>query len=283
MENIDFFDIEKLRNIFLHTTTSYKFFWMLAILDFAKMKKIEKPIPYDVLTARMIAKAWKPIMQQNLFLGKQDMFLKNILEIILCSPLSKDSLEENIIQQLEKNRKNEWYRKLVKKLTIYVPERLLYPWIGTCTREEAVAMSGKAEKRSLYTLTGNNSIVINRLWREYLETNATFLEGFVYQSLYAYLEKRNRKVKVTPFSLEGKGEKGGYAFNSNASEKNDSTGEYNPFVEEEVVSEKTDSKMENNTYNTYINVLNIRGDCTVLGDLITDNGKKINNVFFKQQ
>ena len=43
------------------------------------------------------------------------------------------------------------------------------------------------------------------------------------------------------------------------------------------------TKMENNTYNTYINVLNIRGDCTVLGDLITDNGKKINNVFLKQQ
>lgn len=175
MENIAFFDIERLRNIFLHTTTSYKFFWMLAILDFAKRKKMEKAIPYDVLT-------------------------------------------------------------------------------------------------------GKDSIVINRLWRDYLEINATFLEGFVYQSLNVYLEKRNVKFTVAYSPFVVKEEKGGYALKGSVSVESTFATEPNQTKEGE---EGTGSKTVNNTFNTYIHELRVGGDLTVLGDLITDNGKKINNVFFK--
>ena len=45
------------------------------------------------------------------------------------------------------------------------------------------------------------------------------------------------------------------------------------------VEEKTSSTTVNNTF---IKELNINGNATVLGDVITDNGKKINNIFFKQ-
>lgn len=268
-------DINKLTKGMQNATTPFMFYWMLAILDFAKRGEIDKPIPYHRLTARMLAKAWGPLMEHGHSLGKQDMISDDIHEIIFCSPLSKCSLEENIIQHLETNKNSKWYKKIVDKLTKYVPERLLYPWIGTCTSAQAVTMSAKKENRCLYALSGKKTIVVNRLWREYLEMNATILEGFVYQHLHIYLEKRNKKQQHS--SANEKGKKGAYTFNNDFSIFNGMAAEPSPL--KKCVEEKTSSTTVNNTF---IKELNINGNATVLGDVITDNGKKINNIFFKQ-
>jgi hypothetical protein len=59
-----------LPGIFRERTNSYKFFWLLALLDASK--DIEDfDIPIREVTVRMIQRAWYPILYFRLHFGKQ--------------------------------------------------------------------------------------------------------------------------------------------------------------------------------------------------------------------
>jgi hypothetical protein len=67
--------IAALANSFEHVTTSYKFYWFLALLESVN-ENDERVFEIDSLLARMIAHAWYVVNDLRLSLGDNDQ-LKN--------------------------------------------------------------------------------------------------------------------------------------------------------------------------------------------------------------
>lgn len=183
-------DIERFSHIFDNTTSTYKFYWMLSILDVANEGRVHGAIGFDELVARMISKAWWPLKHGFFSFGECDALIKRIDLLILCSPLNMASMEDRIRQYLINNRNAKLVQQIVKDMTKYVPYRLLYPWIGACKNSEAVAMSKSTNIRALYSIV-ENTIVINPCWRSFLVDYNYILKGFTLNHLYRFLERKN--------------------------------------------------------------------------------------------
>ena len=75
-------NLDLLGNVFEHTTTSYKFYWALSLLDIVQDKRSICAI--HEVTIGMLARAWNT-EREGKFLGKQDKLqerIENIKEIL---------------------------------------------------------------------------------------------------------------------------------------------------------------------------------------------------------
>ena len=70
-------DVRQLENIFDDMTNSYKIFWFLGVFEEIILNK-KKEISFKEVVARMIVKAWYPLLNYNLNFGAQDQMAKNI-------------------------------------------------------------------------------------------------------------------------------------------------------------------------------------------------------------
>lgn len=190
MNNLNNNDVKKLSQIFDNTSTTYKFYWMLGLLDAVSIGKAHQPITFNEMVARMLGKAWQPLLQGRLSFGKCDNLLHHITHIIMLSPLNMDSLEDKVICYMMSNPKSILVNNVVKKLTNYVPYRFLYPWIGTCNNSTAEILSREEKRRCIYYIEGD-TIKINPIWIDYLTTHRTIIERFTKYSLSCFLAKRN--------------------------------------------------------------------------------------------
>lgn len=190
MTEIGTADIDRLSHIFDNTTATYKFYWMLALLDVVREGKAHQPVSYIEMVARMVGKAWQPLMYGEFSFGKCDSLICRINELIVCSPLHVDSMEEMVKCYIIANSRSQIVSEIVKKLTKYVPTRFLYPWIGTCTDSQAETLSAEADTRCLYSIKGR-TLIVNDLWMKYLTEQNYILEGFTFHHLYRFIEKRN--------------------------------------------------------------------------------------------
>jgi hypothetical protein len=89
--------IAALANSFEHVTTSYKFYWFLALLESVN-ENDERVFEIDSLLARMIAHAWYVVNDLRLSLGDNDQLKKLIDLLIKNSSLDIDSSRDCIIQ-----------------------------------------------------------------------------------------------------------------------------------------------------------------------------------------
>lgn len=163
---------------------------MLSLLDVVRQGRAYQAISYTEMVARMVSKAWQPLMMGNFSFGKCDALLDRVKEIIVHSPLCINSYEERVYCYIMANKDTELVKEIVMKLTKYVPARFLYPWIGTCTNSEAHVMSLVVEKRCLYSIDGKY-VHLNPLWIKYLAEQNYILECFAYHNLNCFLEQRN--------------------------------------------------------------------------------------------
>ena len=62
--------VSKLSSCFRNTSATYKFYWLLAIIESIEAGK--EMIPKNVLYARMIANAWYTVNYFPVSFGKQD-------------------------------------------------------------------------------------------------------------------------------------------------------------------------------------------------------------------
>lgn len=106
MNNLNNDDVKKLSQIFDNTSTTYKFYWMLGLLDAVSIGKAHQPITFNEMVARMLGKAWQPLLQGRLSFGKCDNLLHHITHIIMLSPLNMDSLEDKVICYMMSNPKS---------------------------------------------------------------------------------------------------------------------------------------------------------------------------------
>jgi len=210
-------DVGILAQLLDDTTTSYKFFFFLALL--ARVERageggeaaLDRPIPLRELAVDMALGAWYPHGFCRLSLGSRDM-LQEAVDAVEWGPIRGSWIlaggeEWRRLRALCESRID------AASLMRFVPYRLIRPFFAAETRgladhkvNEAVArLAGELlqERRPLYCFTDDRgSIILQNDWVEYLGRNAPILRGWARFKLAEYLQARNPNVAGIVDKLE---------------------------------------------------------------------------------
>ena len=186
-----------MNRVFDDTTATYKFYWLLSLLDLHVYGQKNEMQALEVV-ARMIAYAWYPIEYFKLSFGKRDSMAMIIPEIAKLTGITvDDKLEDKsnvITESVISDRK---VRNIAKKLMYNVPYWFQAPWIKTGNVVEMKRRSQTLENDCLYSLTGSGeslTVAINPKWSKYLNTNYEILRDFTLWNLTLFLQAKNPNV-----------------------------------------------------------------------------------------
>jgi len=202
--------IDRLAAIFGNTTNSYKFYWLLSILECVKDNQLTV-IPIDHLIARMIANVWYPVHYFKLSFGKQDQISSIVLSIRSEILLSADASKSEIVAAVTQYMKNgSALAKAISALKTYVPYRFLRPFFDSQLRGVVDwkvnrliwEMAGQAFNdpaapclyRYVQTAENGESIEIHQRWLAYLQVNLPIVMGYCLWNLVGYLQRNNPNV-----------------------------------------------------------------------------------------
>ncbi len=87
--------VTKLAASFANTSATYKFYWLLAIIESVEQR--EQHIPKRKLFARMIANAWYTVNYFKVSFGKQDLIQDAVKEILKTEKLTIDIKKSDLI------------------------------------------------------------------------------------------------------------------------------------------------------------------------------------------
>lgn len=190
-------NVSVLSRIFGKTTTAYKFYWFVAMLDIVVRERKTK-ISFWELIAAIIAESWYPIHYFKISFGKfESLFLQSMsIQKDLQIPIDTDKIKikSQLIENLDDTKK--YLRIFIKN----VPYRFLSPWIKYTYDADVVAKSQNFANDCLYAIY-DDEIVINPIWVDYLTENYVILRDFAFWNLTEYLQKRNPNVPNLPSKL----------------------------------------------------------------------------------
>ncbi|MBO0360886.1 hypothetical protein J0X19_23200 [Hymenobacter sp. BT186] len=176
-------DIAKLTAVFGDTTNSYKFYWLLAILESLEISSNNR-VTLRELSLLMMAGVWYPLDYFKLSFGKQDGF-KPIADTI-SSYLTVDNrpTAPSLLAQLKLSLSStelEMLYKQVGELLRWVPYRFIRPFFASETRglpehkvNGRIAELAATSARAPYRLT-NGAIEIHDAWADYLRSHSSIL------------------------------------------------------------------------------------------------------------
>lgn len=190
--------IEKLISVFNSTTASYKFYWLISIVELVEKGMVE--IPKSTIYARMIANSWFTINYFKVSFGKSDQLQTLVRDLIALEPGLKIDSSKSSVQDILEFTPNKTAKQLLNKLGNNVPHWFLSAWFPKQTKVEIYAKSQQFENECLYALN-NESILINPLWLDFLKFNAKLIKDFCYWNLSLYLQVRNPNVPDIPNKL----------------------------------------------------------------------------------
>lgn len=190
----DIFRSSKLGQVFDSTSASYKFFWLLGILDLLA-ETDSRILDITEIQTRMVSRAFTPVAYFRLSLGKQDN-LQKIIRVI-----EKNGLPINA-KRLEIESAARLHPKLLKCLGELVPTRFLSPWISrksnvrsskltTAMAKQALASQSDTEPAPYSVDVKSNKIQIHPIWAKFLLENKVAIEDFTKLRLVRFLESRN--------------------------------------------------------------------------------------------
>ena len=189
--------IDKLSAVFGSTVATYKFYWLLAIVELVEegATHIEKRKVF----ARMIANSWYTINYFHLSFGKQDLLQIAVETILKSENLTIDLEKRKVIEVLELSQNIETIKQL-KHFNNNVPHWFLSPWFPKAGKAEIYKKSLNLENGCPYSLVGSE-IIVNPIWINYLQTNSLILKHFCYWNLALFLQRRNPSVPDIPNKL----------------------------------------------------------------------------------
>lgn len=198
--NLPFSDnlpINKLASTFANTSATYKFYWLIAIIEL--VENGQTSIKKRDVFSRMISNSWYTINYFKLSFGKQDKF-QIAVENILNSEDLKIDANKNDINICLGNSKNRETINQLEHFNLNVPHRFLSSWFpklkdenNSDYKKRIYLSSQKFENNCLYGLH-NDFIEINPVWINYLKSNAKILKDFCYWNLSLFLQTRNPNV-----------------------------------------------------------------------------------------
>lgn len=189
--------IEKLGRVFDKTTATYKFYWLISILDLFVLKNKEKMSVWEIV-AEMMGNAWYPIHYFHLSFGKLDSLDKQVRQLHRATLIPISATKEEVVNAILQNDDMQEMKKIMRVFTQNVPFRFLRPWINTSDNPDTVRRSQNYENDCLYSLTkdANNDLIItiNPHWYNYLRKNYNILHDFAYWNLVSFIQSRNPNV-----------------------------------------------------------------------------------------
>ena len=189
--------IDKLSAVFGNTVATYKFYWLLAIIELVEEGEIQ--IAKRKIFSRMIANSWYTINYFHLSFGKQDLLQIAVETILKSEKLTIDIQKNTIIKVLESSQNIETINQL-NHFNKNVPHWFLSPWFPEAQKAEIYIRSAGLENGCPYSLLGND-IIINPVWINYLQKNSLLLKHFCYWNLALFLQRRNPNVPDIPNKL----------------------------------------------------------------------------------
>jgi len=196
--------VHKLAATLANTSATYKFYWLLAIIDAVENGSFV--IPKKELFARMISGAWYTVNYFHVSFGKQDVIQDAVLEVLSIEKLNIDIKRQDLLRILITSENPKTIRVL-NHFNKNVPHWFLSPWFN----KTAAETDGTYKKRiySESQLFSNevpyalydDHIEINPLWKAYLQSNARILKDFCFWNLALFLQTRNPSVPDIPGKL----------------------------------------------------------------------------------
>lgn len=189
--------VSKLAASFGNTSATYKFYWLLAILELVEEGQVT--IPKRHLFARMIGNAWYTVNYFHVSFGKQDLIQQAVQSILEQERLTID-IKKGLLLPILENSDLKVTQQALYHFNKNVPHWFLSPWFSKVAGENDVAYrkriyssSQAFENDCLYALHDDH-IVINQKWVGYLKANAKILKDFIYWNLTLFLQTRNPNV-----------------------------------------------------------------------------------------
>lgn len=186
--------IEKLAACFNNTSATYKFYWLLSIIDSleARLESHSTIISKKELFARMISNAWYTVNYFHVSFGKQDK-LQSTIELIKNSEgLSIDANKNDIIKKLL-NTENTITIRALSQFNNNVPHWFLSPWFQGEDRNSIYKKSKQFLFCCPYSLD-NDFIEVDINWADYFLLNAPFIRDFCYWNLALFLQVKNPNI-----------------------------------------------------------------------------------------
>lgn len=178
-------DVEKIKHAFDKKTTSYKYFWLMSILDIYKDKQVEN-IQFRQILVKMVSKAWKYVFLLNGKFSQSDKLPMYLINLQQETGLRRDSTESEVENELNKQFDSIKLRSKLGALLKNVPYRFLSPWIPYTNNEDVMKKSWSQETRSPYELYTDH-VVISKLWQDFFVEYYNCLELLVEYGLDSYL------------------------------------------------------------------------------------------------
>lgn len=206
-------DVARLTSVFADVTNSYKFYWLLAILDELGESESNR-LPLRSLSLRMVAGVWYPLDYFKLSFGKQDGFrpIADFVSehLVVDNRPTAPSLFVQLPQRLAPEVLAQLYRR-VDMLLNWVPYRFIRPFFAAETRAmpdqkvnaEVARLAAQSEYAPYQFVPG--AIEVRPAWAEYLRQHRGILRGFAYWHLVRFLQKHNPHVIGLSEKLEKPG------------------------------------------------------------------------------
>lgn len=191
-------DFDSINTVFKNVSTSYKYFWFLALLSMIRRKELIN-VPLSEMSAEMMALAWPYIYEYELDLGKEDSLKKIALNFTRQTPLVEKSTVNYVRYYI-----NEHYslvQKIISPLLENVPYRFLSPWIKFVSKEDVIQKSNDESISCPYALV-DDKLVFDEDWYDYLHDNLDKLEKFAKSSLLEYLKKHNSEMALLKYKMK---------------------------------------------------------------------------------
>jgi len=189
--------INLLAACFNKTAATYKFYWLLAILDKVELGKVN--LSKQELFAGMVAHAWFTVNYFHVSFGVQDQLQQAVRRIILEEGLTVDADRSMIVDRLAVTA-NRITIRILNHFDAEVPHRFLSPWFPAADVRVVREVSQLFTNNCLYALY-KDRIELNPAWTDYLQRNAGILKSFCYWQLAMYLQAKNPNVPDIPNKL----------------------------------------------------------------------------------
>lgn len=196
--------IELLSSCFNETTNSYKFYWLLAILDHVNESE-SLSINYDELSLRMLSLAWYPLDFYKLSFGRQDSF--KALAHLITKHIEVDNRPSALtlfvkLRSPTNNKEiNQIKREVNHTLNRWVAYRFLRPFFASELKgikdhqinREISMLADLSKGHAPYHLEAGQ-IILNEKWKQYFLKQQHILKGFVKWHLLKFLQRNNPNV-----------------------------------------------------------------------------------------
>lgn len=180
-------------DLFQNTTTSYKFFWAISLLQLYKEKK-QTVYDFRIIIARMIAEAWFVLKDNKIGLGGAD-HLRSTVKTLSRIYDRQYKNADDLFALFERDIHTKTIRKSVGYYTENVPYRFLTPWVGTKMGRSELSKQDvvfKLDAPYLVESGGTDRVVrLNPEWRKCLDGIEDELISHVIDKLAVYIQKRN--------------------------------------------------------------------------------------------